>query len=444
MRHVAAPRGAVLMLGLGMLSLIAVLLFLLARSAVISNEKTKAMSLSDAAAKSVATWYAQILNYDAYSNRAIAANEIMIAQAVTLTAWTQYAKTLAQNIGTVASAVPAAQALAGWIQESVHLGHEMAKVGASIETPLRSAYAQMLHGSQQVMHAAATPFAAQAMVNEVVWSGDSRFFGQLIPSSSVSAFSTFSANRSGADRAPLAILTEQSLDGFSRARSFDQRLYLMPSLGCIPTSVDSAFSKLIRRGGTWLSSDLSNWEAGDTLSIHSWRRRGRFNWRCSGLREAIPIAWGAADAGVADGSQLSRDGAGLAANPSALSLASNQAIPLNGYRGLSSYRELALSADASRQNASVRVPVLVRLPLSKVQKITAGQADLAGSSGRQPDKLWALSVGELFFQRPVDTFSNPANREFANLFAPFWSSRLVAPSVADQSVAMLLSQGARP
>jgi hypothetical protein len=421
-----------------------VLIFLVARSAVISNEKAKAMGLADAAAKSVATWYAQILNYDAYSNRAIAANEIMIAQSATLASWTQYAQTLAQNIGTVAAAIPAAQALASWINESVTISHQMAKAGASIETPMRSIYTQMLHSSQQVMHTAATPFAAQAMVNEVVWSGDSRFFGQLIPSSAISAFSYFSLARSGVDRAPLASLIEQSQDDFSRNRGFDQRLYLMPSVGCIPTTLDSAFSKLIRRGGTWLSADLSNWESADTLSIHSWRRRSRLNWRCSGLREAIPLAWGAADAQVSNHAQISRDGAGLEANPSAFSLAGSQAVSLSGYQGLSGYRELAISSDAARQSASVRVPVVVRLPLSKTQKITGGQTVMADSAAKQPDKLWALSVAELFFQRPADTLSNPATREFANLFAPFWGSRLVAPSTADQSVAMLLSQGVNP
>ena len=429
------------MLGLGILSLIAVLVFFVARSAVISNEKAKAMGLADAAAKSVATWYAQILNYDAYSNRAIAANEIMIAQAATLASWTQYAQTLAQNIGTVAAVIPAAQAFASWINESVTVSHQMAKAGASIETPMRSGYTQMLHSSQQLMHAAATPFAAQAIVNEVVWSGDSRFFGQLIPSSAISAFSSFSRARSGVDRAPLASLVEQSQDDFSRSRGFDQRLYLMPSVGCLPTSLDSAFSKLIRRGGTWLSADLSNWESADTLSIHSWRRRSRLNWRCSGLREAIPLAWGAADVQISGHAQITGDGAGLGANPTAFSLAGSQAISLLGYQVLSSYRELTVTNDAARQSASVRVPVMVRLPLSKTQKITAGQTVMADSAAKQPDKLWALSVAELFFQRPADTLANPATREFANLFAPFWESRLVAPSTADQSVAMLLSQG---
>lgn len=432
------------MLGLGIVSLIALLTFLLARAAVTNNEKTRAVGLADAAAKSVATWYAQILNYDAYSNRAIAANEIMIAQAVTLASWTHYAKTISQNIGTIAALMPAVQSLATWIQESAQVSHELAKAGASLEVPLRSSYTRLLQSSQQMMHAAATPFAAQAMVNEVVWSGDARFFGQLIPSSSISAFSAFSGARSGSERTPLASMLQESQDGFSQSRAYDQRLYLMPSLGCIPSGLDSAFGKLIRRGGTWLTPDYASWEAADTLSVHSWRRRSRWSWRCSRLDESIPVGWGAADAQM-DG-QVSMAGhvAGTQANPSAWSMAQTQAVGIPGYLGLSGYRELVLDADTGRQTASVRVPVLVRLPLSKSQQVTAGRSGLSPSgSVSTSDRLWALSVAELFFQRPKDTFTNPAAREFANLFSPFWASRLVAPTASDQSVGLMIAQGGR-
>lgn len=441
MNQVTPPRGAVLMIGLGMLSVVALLIFVLARSAVISNDKTRAIGLADAAAKSVATWYAQILNYDAYSNRAIAANEIMIAQAVTLTAWTQYAQTLARNIGSLASVLPATQSLAAWIQESAQISHQMARTGAAIEVPMRSSYTKMLQTSQHMMHAAATPFAAQAMVNEVIWTGDPRFFGQIIPSSNISAFSGFSNDRLGANRSPLATLVQQSQDGFTRGRGYDSRLYLMPSIGCIPTSIDSAFSKLRKRGGTWLTADYSSWEAGDTLSIHTWRRRSWWNLRCSNLGESIPLAWGAADAEAKGGGAPASDPVGMATNSSAWSAARSDAVGLAGYFGLSGYRELALDTDAARQTARVRVPVLIRLPASKMQKITTGQQVLAQNGDDSSVKaLWSLSVAEVFFQRPADSLSNSATREFANLFAPFWGSRLVVPTATDQAVSMTMSQ----
>lgn len=430
------------MMGLGMLCVVALLMFILARSAVISNDKTRAIGLADAAAKSVATWYAQILNYDAYSNRAIAANEIMIAQAVTMAAWTHYAQTLAQNMGALAAVIPATQSIAAWIQESAQISQQMAKAGAAIEVPLRSSYSKMLQTSQHMMHAAATPFAAQAMVNEVIWTGDPRFFGQIIPSSNISGFSAFSKDRTGADRAPLSLLVQQSQDSFTRSRNYDSRLYLMPSIGCVPTSLDSAFGKLIKRGGTWLTPDYASWEAGDTLSIHTWRRRSWWNWRCSGLREAIPLAWGAADAALGSEGGPSSDPVGLSTNSAAWSAARSNSVALPGYFGLSGYRELVLDSDAARQRASVRVPVLIRLPASKMQKITAGQKVSAVSDQDAGMRtLWSLSVAEVFFQRPVDTLPNATTREFANLFAPFWGSRLVAPTLADQSVSLMMSQG---
>ena len=289
-------RGAVVIIGLAVIATACVLAIAISQSAIFTNDKARSLAVADAAAKSVATWYAQILNYDAYSNRAIAANEIMMAQAVTLVAWTQYVQRLSTNAGTVASVVPALRPVAEMIREVSTVSHQLARAGAMTEVPLRSAYTRALQNSQQIMHAAATPFGAQALVNEVIWTADPRFFGRIIPSSDISAFSSFSKANSGADRRELANLVRRAQDSFSQGRATDQRLYLMPTTGCIPTSIDRAFGKLIRRGGTWFTSDYRDIEAADTLSIHTWRRRSRWNRTCGSIGESIPLGWGASDA----------------------------------------------------------------------------------------------------------------------------------------------------
>ena len=436
-----------MIIGLALLATVALLMTLLARSALLTTDKARALSLADASAKSVATWYAQILNYDAYTNRAIAANEIIIAQSVTMAAWTDYVKHLATNIESVAQLLPAVQPIATWIQEASVVAHESASMAAQLEVPLRSSYTRALQASQQIMHASATPFAAQALVNEVVWTGDRRFFAQIIPSSNISSFTGFSRQYSGAERADLAMLVRSSQDSFSHSRGYDQRLYLMPTVTCIPNSVDRSFSKLIRRGMTWLSDDMEEIQSADTLSIHTWRRRGRWNPVCRSLGESIPLGWGAAEAAL-DQNSLS-NGAGdqgaepafLRANSRALSLAKSSKNQFAGYLGLSSHRELSDLSQHARSNASVRVPVLVRLPATKVPKITAHQKGQAlGSQGVVGNALWSLAVAETFFHRPAVTMPNSADREFGNLFAPFWSSRLVSPSAADRAVAMAMSE----
>lgn len=427
------------MIGLAVITAAAVLIVAVARTAVLTNDKTRSLALADASAKSVATWYAQILNYDAYSNRAIAANEIMMAQAVTLAAWTQYVQTLALNIGTVASVIPALQPVAGWVQETAALSHQMASAGAMAEVPLRSAYTRALQSSQQIMHASATPFGAQALVNEVIWTGDSRFFGRIIPSSNISAFSQFSKVYANAERLELADLVRRSQDGFSRQRATDQRLYLMPTTGCIPTSVDRAFGKLIRRGGTWFTTDYRDIEAADTLSIHTWRRRSRWNRTCGGIGESTPIGWGAAEASTRDFDRH-EDPVGVGANGAALSRARAGLVRIPGYLGLSSSRELSGALAQARRNASVRVPVLVRLPVSKVATPTAAKTLMPSESGSVSGQIWSLAVAETYFLRPVDTLTDPATREYANLFSPFWGARLVAPDTQDRAVALAISQ----
>jgi hypothetical protein len=434
------PAGAVLVIGLAVIATASVLVIALAQSAIFTNDKTRSLALADASAKSVATWYAQILNYDAYSNRAIAANEIMMAQAVTLVAWTQYMQSLASNIGTVASVIPPLQSVAVWVRETALLSHQMARAGALAEVPLRSAYTRALQSSQQIMHASATPFGAQALVNEVIWTADSRFFGRIIPSTDISAFSGFSRNYSGADRRELADLVRRSQDSFSSQRASDQRLYLMPTTGCVPTSIDRAFGRLVRRGGTWFTNDYRDIEAADTLSIHTWRRRSRWNRTCGGTGEAIPLGWGAADASAASFG-IRQDPVGIGANGGAFSNARSGTVRIPGYLGLSSSRELSQPLLQARQTASVRVPVLIRLPNEKVKNLAGVDSTNAREESLLSGQIWSLAVGETYFLRPQDTLTDNATREFANLFSPFWGARLVAPNAQDRAFALSLAQG---
>jgi hypothetical protein len=442
------PQGAVMLAGLALMAVLASVIFALSRSAVVSTDKARSMAIADASAKSVATWYAQVLNYDAYTNRAIAANEIMMAQAVTMVAWTQYVEELAQNIGTVAALIPALQPVATWVQQVSSATHQLTTSGALVEVPLRSAYTRALQSSQSIMHSSANAFSAQALVNEVVWTGDPRFFGQLITSTNPSTFFNFTKNFTGVDRADFASLLRDTQDSYSRQRGYNQRLYLMPTVTCIPRNLDQAFSRLTRRGGTWLTADMTDWESADTLSIHTWRRRSRWNPTCGGTGEAIPLGWGAAEAGQAPIDGINEDPAGVRINPSAWNRARAQAVSIPGYLGLTNHRELTDITQQARRDAVIRVPVLVRLDMGKVAKIKAGRTvfDAKAAATEQSriaplgDAIWSLGVAETYFLRPPDTLRGPSEREFANLFAPFWESRLVPASSIDRTVAIALAQ----
>jgi len=77
------------------------------------NDKMRLVNAADAAAYSAAQWEARSLNFQSYLNRAIVANEVAIAQLVSLRAWSSYVATLTHNGAAVARWIPP---LAGPVQ----------------------------------------------------------------------------------------------------------------------------------------------------------------------------------------------------------------------------------------------------------------------------------------------------------------------------------------
>src|SRR5690606_31348109 len=85
-----AERGQVLALGLFFLFACAAVMYLMFNSGRAVDEKIRLTNAADAVAYSVALMETRALNYDAWTNRAIVANQVAIAQAVGLAAWLRY------------------------------------------------------------------------------------------------------------------------------------------------------------------------------------------------------------------------------------------------------------------------------------------------------------------------------------------------------------------
>ena len=76
-------------------------LFFLFNTGQLSSEKTKLVNTADAVAYSAGVMHARALNFDAYNNRALMANEVLVAQMVSLASWTQYAQRHVENVPVV-------------------------------------------------------------------------------------------------------------------------------------------------------------------------------------------------------------------------------------------------------------------------------------------------------------------------------------------------------
>lgn len=427
------PGGMVLAIGAGMLLCVAVSLmgFLLLTERAL--QKDRGLHLADSASLAAARWHAQILNYQAYANRAILANEIMMVQSLTLLSWVKHIDQLMKNVGTVSALFPPLRAVAQTMVQTAEVTRKATESGVRLEIPLRSGYTHALAASQRLMHDAATPFATQALINEVIWTSDTGYFGQYLPTSDVSKLYFGTRTFSGEGRAPYARHITESLDGFTRSRGFDSRLYLLPTTGCVPTSIDRAFSRLVRRGGSGYEADYSDISAVDTMSVHQWRKRSWWRPTCSGIGESFSLAWGA-------GSTTSTprlDGlGGASANPGATSRATAEATRVSGYLGMPSFRDVA---DPGRRSdyGAFRLSVLVSArdgegstkastseQFRTVQKRLFPEASGARSG-------YAVSAAEVYF----DDRALNGQRFHPNLFEPRWNARLVATSHEDQLAA---------
>ncbi|NBY13890.1 MAG: hypothetical protein EBQ76_03940 [Betaproteobacteria bacterium] len=431
------PEGFLLLAGLGVLSLCGALFVWVALLGGVLSDKQRAAHLADTAALSAAGWFAQSLNYQAYANRAIAANEIMIAQSMTLLAWVDYASRLAGNSATVASVVPALQPLMGYVQEAATLSREVTRGAVSLEVPFRSGYTRALLASQEAMQVAVSPFATQSLVNEVVWSGDRRYFGQYLPSSDVTRFYRAVETKQHTQREPLADFVSSGLDSWSRSRGYDQRLYLLPTTGCIPTSIDKAFSRFVKRGGTALTSDLSSWQSNDTLAIHRWAKRSWWRPTCSSINESISVAWGASDSRGPYDRGL-EDRSGYSANPGTFSRANSDRIRIAGYLGFSSFRDFNPTQSADGR-FGFRIPILVRLNADQSEslRLQKSEKDIDPSLVTSGNAIWALSVAEVR-QREIPE-RKVVSQARQHLFDPFWSVSLVGSSPFDEAAAALVS-----
>ena len=115
--------GQALTLGLALVAITVLTLSILFNTGQAAAEKAKIANTADAAAYSAMLWQARALNFQAYTNRAMVANQVAIAQAVSLRSWALYGSTTTQNINTVLQGVP----IVGQITQAMETAMEVAQ-----------------------------------------------------------------------------------------------------------------------------------------------------------------------------------------------------------------------------------------------------------------------------------------------------------------------------
>lgn len=432
-----AQRGQALVLAVGLLLIGAAAVFVLANAGRATATKHRLVNAADAAAYSAAAWRARVLNFDAYANRAIVANEVAIAQAVTLVSWSKYFEQLADNAATVSRFFPPVAAAFEAVHEVATWSREAAEYAAELEVAARGAagigYKDLLQTGQELMHLTADAFALSMLTAEVARANDQAFFAFVLPGDGFGRFTR--RYDSLQDRQRLREVVEASLDPFTGGpRSAD-----LPAMigGCGPSlDRDRMFDWIHRRGATVLGDDLDRWEAHDTVSLHAWRRGGLLGLGGCRESEVLALGWGAAEADATSDGTISTRAHDTARNESARGRAESDMQAFETYGGLARVRELDFDALEDDRFPVARLAVLARTDgepaaATRTQARPQGAGRLALRPAYPQGRLWALAAAEVRFARPASS----GGVEYASLYSPYWQARLVEPSVQHRALA---------
>jgi hypothetical protein len=464
--------GQALPIGIAAILFTTILTLTLFNTGQVTSKKMRVTNAADAATYSGLVWQARALNLQAYTNRAMVANQVSIAQIVSLVSWSKYLKILARNLNNTIGWFPPVKP---WTQTIYNVSDKINDVVigiAEFAIPIIDSLIGVLSVSQEAVHYA-TYATTQEVVREVIRRNDPTFeltnLGVGWLALNVYDWENFSKqyddgssgwgwgnnnNENGLLRK--AAVIDNSRDAFTRSRGWG---YGLPSLGIVKFKiVKEGETRLIRKsndnGMDW------EWKGKDDFSVHT--KYWGCSWRgCGWRRSELPVGWGAAYVSTTNndidcdnsswwGSDCPRWGA---QNRSSERRADGVIDKINAnYNGVRDYRDIA---DLTDQNKDPRLPLLVEVRTgganvrtsTKIQTGSGNNAKGIGSSveaeqtrngigrgmfrvndGFAGAEISAVSKGEVYFRRPVKRADGKG--EFGNLFNPYWDVHLTDPQNA--------------
>ncbi|MFM1887073.1 MAG: hypothetical protein RL026_2230 [Pseudomonadota bacterium] len=388
------------------------------------NDKRRLQDAADAAAFSAAVWEARALNYQSYLNRGIVANEVAIAQLVSLRSWSSYLGKTLDNNALVTGWVPyLGEAMLRLAETWRHVDQGLQVTLPPMEVALSQWNTQVLANAQALANQQALVGAAE-LVLPVARQTEPR--AELQAGTRVmQARNALTWQRSMTDRYRRGTelnrfksLVEDSRDGFSANRRADL-------LTGVPL-VD-----ITKRGGTDMIGQYA-WRGMDTLSIH-------FD-LLFGSRE-VPVGWGAAEQQSRAQATRGLHGGSWRDNPRASRLAQGMLRPRQGYAGLPEIRDVV--RPARREDLRAIYSVALKLPASKLETVDSLLAvrsiedPLGTGHGTSLDTtdeaLHAVAAADVHFRRPVQRADG--RREWPSLFNPYWQARLVPTDATTRATA---------
>jgi hypothetical protein len=415
----------------------------------LTSEKEKLVNTADAAAYSAAITEARTLNFEAYMNRGIVANEVIIAQIVSFDSWINYLDSLAQNLDDVAFWIPVAGEILSGIAEVMGEAKTIVDEASQPAVAVENGLAAALNAVVQVANGATYP-AAYAAATQVIAQNVTTFNGRTDPAAyltnggkaavlfNLAAWSNFATVPK--TPAVAAQVISDSRDGFSITRQPAP----FPLQFTLPL-VAHAY----KNGGTQLSSNYSRWDAQDKYVFGLW-----------GITKSCPFGcW--QDATLAEGdSSASRTG-GTSGDPYSRSWMA-VTNDMQGFTGIPALLDIKdrKALTENTPNHPLALDFLIEVAKNDGDiKTSSNTADNMGVGAEaMPEKvnnnrLSAASQARVYFSRPDSAadvtgsalFRSDASRngyiEYGSVYSPYWQVKLI-PVTNAQKAELAIADGA--
>ncbi|HSI48223.1 MAG TPA: pilus assembly protein TadG-related protein [Ideonella sp.] len=416
--------------------------------------KQKTVNAADAAALSGATVQARVLNLVAYNNRSIMANEVFLAQSLSLEAWLGYAQTTGRNFGIVANFIPYVGTAIGRVLQQASQIAGQARNGMSRFVDFLIPVMEGLKTGFSLAHQAvllAGGALAENAASNVVQANRADFNGhgdaglQIDNSPGVRTativanevqWNNFTKRYTNNDRGDAKQVLLDSRDPFSVNRP-----------GNFLFNITLPFvAKEEKRGGTQLVN-YDRWESEDTLELGTWNAV-KFKWEWG-----IPIGYGRANADR-NGSSGNTWGSHPVYDAAWSDGASHSHRRWTGVPSLYDVR------DQNQNNRDkLHIDFLVAVQRPQANTMTSQNLGM-GTSFSSPtgspemnenlsaNKLSALSKGVVFFERPKSGLANDATasplwrpdgaKEYGSLYSPYWQARVTDLTQVEKAGLMAL------
>lgn len=442
-------RGQAMVYGLFILLMCSAALFFMFNVGQLSREKTKMVNTADAVAYSAGVLHARMLNLDAYTNRVQVANEILVAQMVSLSSWSGYllnqidnAPTRTPECSNYASAgvryVEYAPLCIAYYYSGPY-AEALGPVASLLPDALRAALVLIeaqktaVKSVQQVMHSYAFEgfrFATMQEVADANYENDGTvkvdpFFYPL--TTLKDDWHAFAKLYENSDRQRLKDLVVQATnkDDFVRQRNWTAISSLFP--GCALLG-NFSLNQVERRGGTHMNG-LDEWVASDQaqerifyIQTHRWRLP-----TCDNALSTLAAGEQSASAVTADGSASSKNWSNYTGLPSFYDLS-------NDFRSSGSLLSnpdprMVFGVRLRRKKNDIRTTDGGSAPIRQLASSRIGNYEtrVAKDTFSSEPVMAAVSTVEVYFERPSSQKKNTANGETekASLFNPFWRVRLI-------------------